>query len=78
MEYDPHERFPEKTQSSIVLNLRHLLAQTIGKIIAVVPNSALFNAGAERLLRADLLRKRMIHSVIALPGGLFAGSATAA
>ncbi|MHC2146482.1 N-6 DNA methylase [Pseudomonas sp. 210_17 TE3656] len=78
VEHDLHERFPEKTQSSIVLNLRHLLAQTRGKIIAVVPNSALFNAGAERLLRADLLQKRMIHSVIALPGGLFAGSAAAA
>jgi type I restriction enzyme M protein len=78
VEHDPHERFPEKTQSSMVLNLRHLLAQTRGKIIAVVPNSALFNAGAERLLRADLLQKRMIHSVIALPGGLFAGSAAAA
>jgi type I restriction enzyme M protein len=78
VEHDPHERFPEKTQSSMVLNLRHLLAQTSGKIIAVVPNSALFNAGAERLLRADLLQKRMIHSVIALPGGLFAGSPAAA
>ncbi|WP_256829743.1 N-6 DNA methylase [Pseudomonas sp. Pse1] len=77
VEHDPHARFPEKTQSSMVLNLRHLLAQTSGKIIAVVPNSVLFNAGAERLLRADLLQKRMIHSVIALPGGLFAGSAAA-
>lgn len=77
IENDPHNRFPEKTHSNIVLSVRHLLAQTHGKIVVVVPNGLLFNAGAERLLRADLLQKRMIHTVIGLPDGLFSGSSTA-
>lgn len=77
IENDPHERFPEKSHSNIVLSIRHLLAQTQGKIVVVVPNGLLFNAGAERLLRADLLQKRMIHTVIGLPDGLFFRSSTA-
>lgn len=77
IENDPHDRFPEKTHSNIVLSVRHLLAQTHGKIVVVVPNGLLFNAGAERLLRADLLQKRMIHTIIGLPDGLFSGSSTA-
>jgi type I restriction enzyme M protein len=76
IENDPHNRFPEKTHSHVVLNVRHLLAQTRGKIVVVVPNGLLFNAGAERLLRAYLLQKRMIHTVISLPDGLFPGSST--
>lgn len=78
IENDPHNRFPEKTHSGTVLSLRHLVAQTQGKIVAVVPNGLLFGAGAERQLRADLLYKRMIHTVIGLPDGLFSGSSTAA
>lgn len=77
IENDPHDRFPEKTHSNIVLSIRHLLAQTQGKIVVVVPNGLLFNAGAERLLRADFLQKRMIHTVIGLPDGLFSRSSTA-
>jgi type I restriction enzyme M protein len=77
IENDPHDRFPEKTHSNIVLSVRHLLAQTHGKIVVVVPNGLLFNAGAERLFRADLLQKRMIHTIIGLPDGLFPGSSTA-
>ncbi|MBJ7374244.1 MAG: N-6 DNA methylase, partial [Pseudomonas sp.] len=76
-ENDPHDRFPEKTHSNIVLSVRHLLAQTHGKIVVVVPNGLLFNAGAERLLRADLLQRRIIHTIIGLPDGLFSGSSTA-
>jgi len=76
IENDPHDRFPEKTHSNIVLSVRHLLAQTHGKVVVVVPNGLLFNAGAERLFRADLLQKRMIHTIIGLPDGLFPGSST--
>jgi len=64
---DWYNRFPEKTGSGAVLNIRHLLAQTIGKVIIAVPNSVLFSSGVEQSLRQDLLAKNQIEAVISLP-----------
>ena len=67
---DWYNRFPEKTGSGAVLNIRHVLAQTIGKVIIAVPNSVLFSSGVEQSLRQDLLGKNQIEAVISLPPAL--------
>jgi type I restriction enzyme M protein len=67
---DWYNRFPEKTGSGAVVNIRHLLAQTIGKVIIAVPNSVLFSSGVEQSLRQDLLEKNQIEAVISLPPAL--------
>lgn len=76
-ENDHYDRFPAKIHLNPVIALGHLLTQTQGKIVVVVPNDLLFSAGAERKLRTDLLHERMIHTVISLPDGLFSGTPTA-
>ncbi|MBX6555603.1 N-6 DNA methylase [Pseudomonas aeruginosa] len=68
-------RFTEKTVSGSVLQLQHLMAQTAGRVIAVVPNSVLFSVGAERSFRKELFERGAIEAVISLPSGLLTGSA---
>jgi type I restriction enzyme M protein len=67
---DWYGRFPEKTGSGAVLNIRHVLAQTIGKAVIAVPNSVLFSSGVEHTFRQDLLAKNQIEAVISLPPAL--------
>jgi type I restriction enzyme M protein len=69
---DWHNRFPEKTGSGSVLSIRYILAQTMGKAVIAVPNSALFSSGVEQSLRQDLLEKNQIEAVISLPPALLA------
>jgi type I restriction enzyme M protein len=76
-ENDLWERFVEKTTSSTVLQIRHLLAQTHGRIVVLVPNSLLFGKGAEKLLREDLIKHGQLQAVIALPEGLLNSSVLA-
>jgi type I restriction enzyme M protein len=75
IENDLFNRFTEKTVSGSVLQLQHLIAQTAGRIVAVVPNSVLFSVGAERSFRQELIERGAIEAVIALPSGLLTGSA---
>lgn len=75
VENDLFNRFTEKTVSGSVLQLQHLIAQTAGRIVAVVPNSVLFSVGAERSFRQGLIERGAIEAVIALPSGLLTGSA---
>lgn len=63
-------RFKEKTRSLTVLAVRHILAQTRGRAVVTVINGLLFGSGAERNLREDLLAKRQIVAVVAMPPGL--------
>tara|TARA_R100000306_G_scaffold50143_2_gene47245 strand:+ start:15483 stop:17261 length:1779 start_codon:yes stop_codon:yes gene_type:complete len=67
-------RFPERTASGVVLSVRHLLAQTQRKIVIAIQNNLLFSSGAERSLREELLRRRCIQAVIAMPSGLLSNS----
>ena len=67
---DWYNRFPEETGSGAVLHIRHVLAQTIGRVIIAVPNSVLFSSGVEQSLRQDLLVKNQIEAVISLPPAL--------
>ena len=67
-------RFVERTNSGIVLTIRHLLAQTKTKIVIAAPNTLLSSPGYEKTLREDLIQKGIIETVISLPSGLFAFS----
>lgn len=72
---DPFARFPEKTNSMTVLAIRHVLAQTDGRVVIAVTNSILFAAGGEKRLREFLLETGQLEAVIGLPAGLLAGTA---
>jgi type I restriction enzyme M protein len=74
-EGDRFARFPEATTSGGVLAVRHLLARTRGRIVVAVPNGLLFTPGAERTLRDDILAKKQVEAVVALPPALLGGSA---
>jgi type I restriction enzyme M protein len=67
---DWYSRFPEQTRSGSVLAVRHLLAQTTGRVVVAVQNSLLFSAGAEKRLREDLVSRGIIQAVVAMPAGL--------
>ncbi|WP_455887670.1 N-6 DNA methylase [Pseudomonas rustica] len=69
-ENDLWGRFFEKTPAGNVLQIRHLLAQTHGRIVVLVPNSVLFGKGADKQLREDLIKNGYLHAVIALPPAL--------
>jgi type I restriction enzyme M protein len=70
VERDLFNRFKERTSSGSVLTLRHIIAQTEGKVIVAIPGSILFSRGAEHSLREDLLNQEMIEAVISMPPAL--------
>ena len=74
---DRWHRFPEHTTSGAVLAVRHLLAQTKRRVIALVPNSLLSNSGSEAAFRQDLLQRGLVEAVIAFPKGLFEATSVA-
>ena len=67
---DWFNRFPEKTTNGTILWIRHILAQTKGIAVVAVPNTLLFSAGIEKMLRQDLLSNRKVKAVISLPSKL--------
>lgn len=67
---DWYTRFPEQTRSGSVLAVRHLLAQTMDRVVVAVQKNLLFSAGAEKRLREDLVSRGVIQAVIAMPSGL--------
>lgn len=67
-------RFPEKTQSGTVLAIRHLLAHAARRIVVAVAPGLLFSRGAEHALREDLVRRGMVETVVAMPGGCLIGT----
>lgn len=69
-ERDLFDRFPEKTTSSSVLAVRHLLAVAESRALVCVPNGFLFGSGAERELRKSVVDSGQLRAVIALPSGL--------
>ncbi|NCC23001.1 MAG: type I restriction endonuclease [Alphaproteobacteria bacterium] len=72
IERDWFERFPERTAAGAVLAVRHLLAQTRGRVVVAVQNSLLFSVGVEQALRQDLLEGGHVRAVVAMPAGLLA------
>lgn len=75
VDQDLFGRFKERTRSMTVLAVRHILAQTRGRAIVTVMNGLLFGSGAERNLREDLLNRRQIEAVVAMPAGLLSMTA---
>ncbi len=74
---DWYGRFPERTTSSGVLSIRHLLSQAKKTVVVVVPSSVLFGANAEQELRKSLLSNGQIKAVVSLPPGLLNNTAIA-
>jgi type I restriction enzyme M protein len=72
-ERDLYRRFKERTSSSSVLAVRHILAQTAGRAIIVTPNSLLSGVGVERSVREDLVHGGL-EAVIALPPATLFGT----
>lgn len=71
---DRFQRFHEETTAIAVLAMRHIMARTSHRAVVAVPNGLLFSPGAERSLRDDLINRRMIEAVIALPPALMPGT----
>lgn len=69
---DWYNRFKDRSTSSAVLAVRHIVAQTSGKAVIAVPHSLLFSPGGEKALREDLLKRGLIEAVISMPPGLLA------
>lgn len=72
---DFFRRFPEKASYGEVYAIRHALAQTKKRVVAIVPNGLLFKTTAgERQFKASLVDQGWLMSVIELPGGLLPGT----
>ena len=73
---DPFQRFPAQFHYGEALQVAHLLAQTRGLSVVVVPESLLFRtAGSERDYKEQLTRRGVVSSVIRLPRNAFAPAA---
>lgn len=70
VERDLYGRFKEFTKSGTVLAVRHIMAQTKGRAVIGVHNGLLFSPGSERSLREELIEKKFVESVIAMPSGI--------
>jgi len=70
VEGDWFNRFPEKTRQGTILAIQHLLSITKRMGVIAVQDSILFSPGAEHKLRQDLIKKGVVHSVIAMPNSL--------
>ncbi|WP_083488322.1 N-6 DNA methylase [Stenotrophomonas koreensis] len=68
---DIYGRFPIKQATVTGLMIQHILAQTDGRAVIVVPNSFLFGPGRDRDLRQYLLENGWVTAVVGLPGGIY-------
>ena len=67
---DIWSRFPEKSNTSEVYQVRHLMAHASDIVIAIVPDAFLFRTTAgERQFKQDVLQQNQLKAVIALPAG---------
>lgn len=64
---DRYGRFPERSASSTILAIRHLLRQAERRVVVIVPTSFLSASGAEERLRQDLIEQQLVEAVVALP-----------
>lgn len=71
IEFDQYMRFPEKPLTTEVLEIRHCLAHSESKVIALVPMSVLTRTtGGEKDFRNSILSNRLLKAVIGLPSGV--------
>lgn len=75
VEHDRFGRFPERSLTSEVLDIRHSLAQSRSRVVAVVPLSVLYRpTGGERDFRQNIVNSGWLHTVIALPSGILSNT----
>jgi type I restriction enzyme M protein len=67
---------PETGKKADLMFVQHMLASMspTGMVATVMPHGVLFRGAAERDIRKELLARRQLHAVIALPPGLFYGT----
>jgi type I restriction enzyme M protein len=71
VESDIWDRFPERSLMGEVYYLRHMLAQSTGRVICFVSNAFLFRTAAgEYQFKEDMVENEWLEGVIALPRGL--------
>ncbi len=67
---DLYSRFSSETSNGDVLVMEHALAQSAGKIIALMPIGFLFRGANDYDLRAKLVNNAWLDTIIQLPPGL--------
>jgi type I restriction enzyme M protein len=70
VQQDWFNRFPERTNSGDVLQLRHILSQTQERVVLLIANRILFRGSVEQHLRAELLQGGVVEAVIGLPSAI--------
>jgi type I restriction enzyme M protein len=69
---DRYARFPVRSFYGETFQIEHMMAQTSGRLLCVVPESFLFRtAGGEREYKEWLVRRGMLSCVIRLPRDVF-------
>ena len=70
---DPYGRFPHRFHYGETAQVAHLIAQTKGRLVVILPESFLFRtSGGERDYKEKLVRSGILSSVIRLPRDAFA------
>ena len=70
MKNDLFGRWPNKTSSGDLLVIYHLLAQTISRVVVVLPLKILFSTGAEAEFRKKMVNAGKVMAVATFPGGM--------
>lgn len=73
LDRDSYQRFDHASAKGPLAAVFHILAQTEGRVILLVPDSLLFKPGAERSLREYLLTRQRVEAVVSLPRGAAQG-----
>jgi type I restriction enzyme M protein len=73
---DRYARFPIRSYYGETIQIAHMVAQTGGRLVCIVPESFLFRtAGGEREYKQWLVRRGILSCVIRLPRDVFAPTA---
>ncbi|MEW5869846.1 MAG: type I restriction-modification system subunit M [Chloroflexota bacterium] len=67
---------PESGKKADLMFVQHMLAslKPTGKLATVMPHGVLFRGGAEKAIRAGLVRDGLVEAIIGLPPNLFYGT----
>lgn len=73
---DPYGRFPMRFHYGEAVQVAHLISQTRGRVVVIVPEAFLFrSSGGERDYKEQLVRRGTLSAVIRLPRDAFAAYA---
>lgn len=68
--FDRFKRFLERSTSSTILGIQHVLMHAQRRAVVLVPSSFLSNSGADERLRRNLLADGILQAVVELPQGI--------